>query len=64
MVDDLVEKKLISLEGAVIRDFMEEIKIKDIPIMDWDNPKDLLPGVIWWEKLDERYQVEVHEAGD
>lgn len=29
------------------------------PIAKWDSDQELYDGLIWWSKLDERYQVEV-----
>lgn len=36
------------------------------PIMEWESnePFDSEGKVIWWTRLDKRYQVEVHRKGD
>lgn len=28
------------------------------PLADWDDDRSAPPGVLWWSRLDERYQVE------
>lgn len=34
-----------------------------LPLANWDDDKSLHPKLVWWSKLDGRYQVEVQRIG-
>lgn len=60
-----VEEGLISLDGAVLG-LPEPIRTAPVgPIMNWDStePTDG-DWIVWWSRLDDRYQVEVTRAPD
>lgn len=60
-----VEKGLISLDGAVLG-LPQPIRTAPVrPVMDWDSaePTDG-DWVVWWSRLDDRYQVEVTRDPD
>lgn len=60
-----VEKGLISLDGAVLG-LPQPIRTATVgPVMDWDStePTDG-DWVVWWSRLDDRYQVEVTRDPD
>jgi len=42
------------------REKIEEV----LPLANWDDDKSLHPQLVWWNKLDERYQVEVQRIGE
>ncbi|TCJ71202.1 UNVERIFIED_ORG: hypothetical protein EDC92_1309 [Dietzia maris] len=60
-----VEEGLISLDGAVLG-LPQPIRTAPVgPVMDWDST-DATDGdwVVWWSRLDDRYQVEVTRDPD
>ena len=34
------------------------------PLADWDNEQSSNPNLVWWSRLDNRYQIEVHRKGE
>lgn len=34
------------------------------PLADWDNDQSSHPELVWWSRLDNRYQIEVHRKGE
>ena len=34
-----------------------------LPLANWDDDKSSHPKLVWWSKLDKRYQVEVQRVG-
>ncbi|MEJ9076833.1 hypothetical protein WKY82_00275 [Gordonia malaquae] len=60
-----VRDRVISLDGAVLGRPLPERTVPDGPIMSWDSEADTDGDwVIWWSRLDGRYQVEVVRSAD
>ena len=34
------------------------------PLADWDNEQSSNPNLVWWSRLDNRYQIEVYRKGE
>ena len=40
------------------------MKESEKPEMDWDSTKEFSEDVVWWGRLDRRYQIEIHRKGE